>query len=161
VGPGRLSVHVDADGSSLLAALERILDRQQLGTHISTCGPPPMMDAVIGAARRHGWPPSRVHLERFRLDLGPAEPFAVRLAHSGRDLQVAAEESLLESLENAGVEVRYLCRQGVCGECRTGVLAGVPDHRDVYLTAEERAGNAAIMPCVSRCAAGPLVLDLA
>ncbi len=160
-GPDGLAVHVDSDGSSLLAALEQVLDRQPLGTHVSTCGPAPMMDAVIRAARRHGWPPSRVHLERFRLDLGPAEPFAVRLGRSGRELRVAADESLLESLENAGVEVQYLCRQGVCGECRTGVLAGVPDHRDVYLTAAERAANAAIMPCVSRCASGPLVLDLA
>ncbi len=160
-GPPGVTVHVDADGASLMAALERILDRQPLGTHLSTCGPAPMMDAVIGAARRHGWPPSRLHLERFQLDLGPAEPFAVRLARSGRELRVAADESLLESLESAGVDVRYLCRQGVCGECRTGVLAGVPDHRDVYLTAEERAASNAVMPCVSRCASGPLVLDLA
>ncbi len=156
-----LTVHIGADGSSLLAALEQILDRQPLGTHVSTCGPPPMMDAVVGAARRHGWPPSRLHLERFQLDLGPAQPFAVQLAGSGRDVQVAADESLLESLERCGVEVRYLCRQGVCGECRTSVLAGVPDHRDVYLTAAERAANTAMMPCVSRCVSGPLVLDLA
>jgi ferredoxin-NADP reductase len=159
-GPEDLTVHVDSDGSSLLAALEATLDRQPLGTHVSTCGPPPMMDAVVAAARRHGWPASRVHLERFRLDLGPAEPFVVRLG-SGRELRVEADESLLESLEGAGVSVRYLCRQGVCGECRTGVLAGLPDHRDAFLAPEERAANDAIMPCVSRCASGPLVLDLA
>ena len=58
------------------------------------------------------------------------------------------------------MQVRYLCRQGVCGECRTGVIAGLPDHRDSFLTTEERAGNTAIMPCVSRCLSGPLVLDL-
>jgi ferredoxin-NADP reductase len=160
-GPGRLTVHVDSDSSSLLASLEAVLERQPLGTHVSTCGPAPMMDAVVVAARRHGWPASRVHLERFRLDLGPAEPFVVRLGHGGRELRVAADESLLESLESAGVGVPYLCRQGVCGECRTGVLTGVPDHRDVFLAPGERAGNRAIMPCVSRCASGPLVLDLA
>ncbi len=159
--PDGVTVHVDSDGSSVLAALEQVLDRQPLGTHLSTCGPAPMMDAVTAAAYRHGWPPSRVHLERFQLDLGPAEPFAVRLERSDRELPVAADESLLEALERAGVDVQYLCRQGVCGECRTGVLAGVPDHRDVYLTAEERAANTAMMPCVSRCASGPLVLDLA
>ena len=158
--PGHLTVYVDRDGASLLAALEQILGRQPLGTHVSTCGPAPLMDAVVAAARRHGWPASRVHLERFQLDLGPAEPFAVRLGPGGRELRVGADESLLEALEVAGVDVRYLCRQGVCGECRTGVLAGVPDHRDVYLTAGERAANADIMPCVSRCVSGPLVLDL-
>jgi ferredoxin-NADP reductase len=159
-GAGRLAVYVDPKGASLLAVLEPILGRQPLGTHVSTCGPAPMMEAVVAAARRHGWPSSRVHLERFQLDLGPADPFAVRLGLDGRELQVGADESLLEALESAGVQVSYLCRQGVCGECRTGVLAGVPDHRDAYLTAPERAANTAVMPCVSRCASGPLVLDL-
>jgi len=160
-GTGALAVHIDTDGTALMTALGPALDRQPLGTHLSICGPPAMMDAVVAASRHRGWPASRVHLERFSLDVGPTEPFAVRLAGSGRELEVAADESLLESLENAGVEVRYLCRQGVCGECRTGVLAGVPDHRDVYLTAEEREGNTVIMPCVSRCASDSLVLDLA
>ena len=66
-----------------------------------------MMDAVVAAARRHGWPPSRLHLERFRLDVA-AEPFVVRLARSGRDLRVAADESLLESRRAPA------CRSGTC-----------------------------------------------
>ena len=156
------AVRAHADRVALMAAVEDALDAQPLGTHLSVCGPPAMMEAVCAAAKRHGWPGSRVHLERFVLDTGPMDPFAVRLARSGRELAVGADETLLEALEAAGADVPYLCRQGICGECRLDVLDGTPDHRDIYLTADERAAGAAIMPCVSRCAGdGPLVLDLA
>ncbi len=120
-----------------------------------------MMDAVVELAATLGWPPSRIHLERFTLESGPMEPFTVRLAGDGRELAVGADETLLEVLEAAGLEISYLCRQGICGECRTPVVDGTPDHRDIFLSPQERASNAWMMPCISRCAdAGPLVLDL-
>jgi vanillate monooxygenase ferredoxin subunit len=40
------------------------------------------------------------------------------------------------------------------------VLAGEPDHRDVYLTDEERAANDQLLPCCSRSRTPMLVLDL-
>jgi vanillate O-demethylase ferredoxin subunit len=48
----------------------------------------------------------------------------------------------------------------VCGTCLTGVLEGVPDHRDVFLTDEERADGDKMLPCVSRAQSDILVLDL-
>lgn len=158
--PDAIRTYVDADGTGLLAALAETLADQPIGTHVSICGPGPMMDAVLALARGLGWPESRLHLERFALDEGPRTPFTAQLARSDRTIEVPEELSLLEALEEAGVDVPYLCRQGVCGECRTPVLDGAPDHRDHYLTADERAAGDALMPCVSRCARGPLVLDL-
>ena len=52
------------------------------------------------------------------------------------------------------------CEQGVCGTCLTGVLEGKPDHRDVFLTDEEKDACDKIMPCVSRAQSDVLVLDL-
>jgi ferredoxin-NADP reductase len=163
LAPGSLHAHHDEDGSWLMAALDGALPVQPLGTHLSVCGPTPMMDAVVAAATVHGWPPSRIHLERFAAEEGPMEPFEAVLARTGRRVAVPADATLLEALEGAGVAVPYLCRQGVCGECRTGLIDGDPDHRDVFLTDEERAAGDCLMPCVSRCAAtgGVLVLDLA
>jgi phthalate 4,5-dioxygenase reductase subunit len=43
-----------------------------------------------------------------------------------------------------------MCRQGVCGECRTPLARGRADHRDLVLTPGER--DDWIMPCVSRAA---------
>jgi vanillate O-demethylase ferredoxin subunit len=52
------------------------------------------------------------------------------------------------------------CEQGVCGTCACTVLEGEPDHRDAYLTDEERAANDQIMVCCSRSRSARLVLDL-
>jgi ferredoxin-NADP reductase len=145
----------------LMSALAEALVRQRLGTHLAACGPGPMMDAVVEAARDRGWPPERVHLERFVADRGVMEPFEAVLGRDGRRLSVSAAETLLEALEKSGLKIPYQCRQGICGQCVTGVLGGTPDHRDIFLSAEEHAAGQKIMPCISRCAkGGELVLDL-
>ncbi|EWS57832.1 Phenoxybenzoate dioxygenase subunit beta [Hydrogenophaga sp. T4] len=38
--------------------------------------------------------------------------------------------------------------------------AGTPDHRDQYLTDEERTANDQFLPCCSRASSARLVLDL-
>jgi ferredoxin-NADP reductase len=157
----RLHVYVDPDGSALMKALrDTVLTGQPLGTHLSVCGPGAMMDAVTGAAAELGWPAARVHVERFSLPGGERTPFVAIDHLSHRRIAVTAEQTLLEALEDAGYEMPYLCRQGICGQCLTTVRAGAPDHRDVYLTPEERGSGTLIMPCVSRAAAAPLVLEL-
>ncbi|MDU6376539.1 MAG: oxidoreductase, partial [Bradyrhizobium sp.] len=41
-----------------------------------------------------------------------------------------------------------------------GVIAGVPDHRDVILSDEEKRSNKLMQICVSRAKSDRLVLDL-
>ena len=60
----------------------------------------------------------------------------------------------------AGVNVSYSCTQGLCGTCETKVVAGVPDHRDMFLNEDEQAANQTIMICCSRSRTPTLVLDL-
>lgn len=138
-----------------MARLRQALTEQPLGTHLYVCGPGALIDAVIDAAGELGWPESRLHLERFGIDaLDPGDPFTVTLAGSDASIEVPSGTTLLEALEQAGVTVPNLCRQGVCGECRIPVNAGKPLHRDLFLSDEEKACGDAIMPCVSR-ADGP------
>jgi vanillate O-demethylase ferredoxin subunit len=56
--------------------------------------------------------------------------------------------------------VPFSCSQGICGTCLTPVLAGQPDHWDMYLTPEEQAKGDCIMVCCSRSQTARLVLDL-
>ena len=65
-----------------------------------------------------------------------------------------------KGFDAAGIEVPSSCIQGVCGSCETRVLDGVPDHRDVILTPDERAQNRTMMICVSGAKTQRLVLDL-
>src|SRR5207237_5550185 len=84
--------------------------------------------------------------------------FAVRLAKSGDVVTVPAGTSIIDALRAHGCGVPSSCESGTCGTCRTRLLAGEADHRDLVLAAEERADN--IMVCVSRAKSAELVLDL-
>lgn len=156
---GAAELHTDR--AEFCARLEKALADQPLGTHLYVCGPAPMIEHVLETARALGWPESRLHSERFGIDaLDPGDPFDVILTATGTTLRVPSGTSLLEALEDAGVPVPNLCRQGVCGECRIRVTAGTPLHRDFFLTDEEKAAGDALMACVSRCAGPSLEVPL-
>ncbi|MCX4706146.1 PDR/VanB family oxidoreductase [Streptomyces sp. NBC_01373] len=143
------------------ALLHEALTTQPIGTHLYVCGPQRLMDRVLDEATAAGWPPQRLHLERFTpAELDPGQPFTARLARSGRRVPVPAGTSLLEALEQVGVAVPNMCRQGVCGECRVPVLAGRPLHRDEFLSEDERAEADSVMCCVSRSETETLEVDL-
>ncbi|HEX6001912.1 MAG TPA: PDR/VanB family oxidoreductase [Hyphomicrobiaceae bacterium] len=124
------------------------------------CGPRSMLDAFAAAAADRD--PAGVHVEHF----SAAEPAAVEggfevvLARSGRTVPVPAGKTILEALNAAGIEPSCSCVQGVCGTCETRVLEGIPDHRDVIMTPEERAESRTMMICVSGAKTACLVLDL-
>ena len=147
--------------ASLEASLPELLEHARVGTHLSVCGPPQMIDDVLELARAHGWPEHRLHSERFvGVQAPPGEPFTATLARSGQTVEVPTGVSLLDAVLKAGVDLPNLCRQGVCGECKVGVLAGRPDHHDLHLTEAQRASGDLVMACVSRCAGDHLELDL-
>ena len=86
------------------------------------------------------------------------ENFEVELTKSGTVIQIGPGETILDALLFAGVDVEYSCMQGVCGTCRTSVLAGVPAHQDLFLTAEEQAANDSVLICCSGSRSARLVL---
>lgn len=157
-GP-RLRLYVGARQERL--AVRDILVHQPIGTHLYVCGPERMIEGVLADAREAGWPDSALHAERFLAPEG-GDPFALRLQRSGLSVTVGAHQTLLEAIEEAGVDAPYLCRGGACGQCATTVLAadGTLLHADHYLSDAEKAAGATIMTCVSRLSGRELVLDL-
>jgi ferredoxin-NADP reductase len=155
-----LSVHYDSDESRLniTAALDRAAD----DVHVYVCGPSAMIDAVKTAALANGIPPSRIHYELFKAEttLAANMPFDVELRSTGQVIRVEADQSIIQALEQAGVDVLYDCQRGDCGICQCGVIEGVPDHRDVILSDEEKASSKVMQICVSRAKSDRLVLDL-
>jgi ferredoxin-NADP reductase len=131
-------------------------------TLVYCCGPEPLLAAVEERCR--AWPPRSLHVERFsaRPLSAPvrAEAFDVELARSELRLTVPPDRSILDVVEEAGIGVLSSCAEGTCGTCETGVLSGLPDHRDSVLTDEERAAGDCLMICVSRSCTARLVLDL-
>jgi ferredoxin-NADP reductase len=130
------------------------------GSHIYGCGPSAMLDALAAACAH--LPADRLHREHFAgaPPVAGAGGFTVELARSGRTLEVGPGQTILEALSQAGIRASYSCREGVCGECETRVLSGVPDHRDMVLTDAERAAGRTMMICCSGALSDRLALDL-
>lgn len=86
--------------------------------------------------------------------------FEIQLHKSGQTLTVKKDQSILKVLQDAGHDVPYSCAEGICGTCMTSVVAGQPDHWDMYLTPEEQEKGDCIMVCCSRSQTARLVLDI-
>ncbi|MAM61386.1 MULTISPECIES: PDR/VanB family oxidoreductase [unclassified Maritimibacter] len=127
--------------------------------HVYCCGPAPLMEE-IEAISGH-WPEGRVNFEDFKpVDVVREDDkaFDVVLEKSGKRVTVPEDRSILEALRDAGVATVSSCESGTCGTCKTRLLSGEVDHRDMVLMDEEKSEN--IMICVSRAKEGELVLDL-
>jgi len=133
-------------------------------TVVYCCGPEPLLEVVEETCEQLG---VALHVERFTPkepidhDAATDAPFEVFCEKSQVTLLVPGGQSILATAEAAGVKTLSSCREGTCGTCETTVLHGTPDHRDSFLSEDERADNETMMICVSRAKPGErLVLDL-
>lgn len=128
-------------------------------TQIYCCGPRLLMEEVKDMTGH--WPAGTVTFESFGTEAKQAKnnvPFAITLQNSGKTIQVDEKTTILEALADNGVIVPSSCESGTCGTCKTGLISGDVDHRDMVLDESEQSCK--IMVCVSRAKSGNLVLDL-
>jgi phthalate 4,5-dioxygenase reductase subunit len=153
-----VTIHYDEGDVSRSLDLRPILAERKNREHLYCCGPRPLMEAV--RAMTDHWSSTAVHFEAF----SDAEthktgdiPFKVTLARSGTVLDVPTTKTILEVLRDHGLDVPSSCETGTCGTCRTKMLAGEADHRDLVLADHERKDT--IMICVSRARSGDITID--
>lgn len=127
------------------------------------CGPIGMLEAAKAAWAESGRPVSRLRYEVFGdSGLFAEKPFSVEVLNRGTRVAVRSDQSLLDALIGAGVEMIHDCRRGECGLCAVQVMGdGVEiDHRDVFFSAEEKAEGHKMCACVSRLTEGHAVIDV-
>ena len=153
---GQVVVHHDDGDLGKALDLWPVLESPR--GHVYCCGPRGLMDSVRDMTGH--WNASQIHFEAF----SDAEahkpndlPFRVKLARSGAVVEVPAEKTILETIRAAGHEAPSSCESGTCGTCKTRLLAGEADHRDLVLMNSER--NDHIMICVSRAKSEELTID--
>jgi vanillate O-demethylase ferredoxin subunit len=130
-------------------------------SHVYTCGPDGFM-AQVAAAVSEILRDDHVHIEHFvadEVDSAQDQPFTVAL-DTGEVFEIPVGTSILTVLEENGIEVFKSCEEGICGSCVSGVLDGIPDHRDHCLSAAAKASNKEIALCVSRALTDRLVVEL-
>jgi phthalate 4,5-dioxygenase reductase subunit len=155
---GSVVIHYDGGDPSKSFDLRPILKERQNREHLYCCGPRPLMEAV--RAMTDHWSPTAVHFEAFseaETHKATDTAFNVRLARTGKVVTVPADKTILEVLRDNGLEVPSSCETGTCGTCRTKMLAGVADHRDLVLAEHEKADT--IMICVSRAKTDEITID--
>jgi phthalate 4,5-dioxygenase reductase subunit len=158
---GQIKVHHDQGDPSQALDLWPLLEKPGSlnGLHLYCCGPAGLMDAVRDMSGH--WPASAVHFESFGVDTQPQaddQPFEIKIGQSGPTLTVPVGQTILQTLRNHGLAVPFSCESGTCGSCKTGLLEGQADHRDMVLMNDQKATH--IMVCVSRARSPSLVLDL-
>jgi vanillate O-demethylase ferredoxin subunit len=160
---GCVHIHHDDGPAAQRLDLAAVVAQPRPGRHLYACGPAGFIHAALAAAHAAGWPPETLHREYFAAPAAAPVAqgaFEVQIASTGAVIRVAPDQSVVAALAAAGIERPVSCEQGVCGTCLTGVREGTPDHRDVYLTDEERARGDCFTPCCSRALSPRLVLDI-
>lgn len=162
---GKIHFHLGKSPSETKAEIIEILQTESsvIGAHVYTCGPGPFMDLVIDQAREL-FPANAVHSERFKagtLDGNTVDTeFEVHLARSNKTFLVPPGKSILDVMAAEGLPCSASCKEGVCGTCLTGVVEGIPEHRDFYLNDDEKQASDEMCICVSRAKTHRLVLDI-
>ena len=155
---GKVVIHHDGGDPRSSYDLWPVLEKPT-GAHVYCCGPRPLLEAVRDMTGH--WSKAAIHFESF-IDAGAGakrddKPFTVVLAKSGDRVEVPSEVSILDALRARGHDAPSSCESGTCGTCKTTLLSGEADHRDLVLMDDEKATR--IMICVSRARSPEIVID--
>ena len=155
---GKVAFHYDNGDPDKALDLWPIVEERKNRAHIYCCAPRGLMQAVRDATGH--WSPAAIHFESFtdaQAGRPDDKPFQVKLASTGEIVDVPAGVTILEAMRASGHTVPSSCESGTCGTCRTGLLEGEADHRDLVLTDDERQSQ--IMICVSRALTPTITID--
>ena len=155
---GKVTIHHDHGDPQRAFDLWPLLERPSRD-HVYCCGPRSMLESVRDMTGH--WPVSSIHFESF-LDAGAAalpgdQAFTVVLGKSGARIEVPPGVSILEAMRAGGFDAPSSCESGTCGTCKTRLVAGMADHRDLVLAEHEKPDH--IMLCVSRALTPEIAID--
>lgn len=159
---GQAQIHINDQQGGQSLDLAALLAAQTEGTCVYVCGPGAMIEATHRAAAALGWLPARVRSELFTPPpTGEEVGFELVLQASGKTMTVGPNRSILEAMRAAGLHPLFDCGRGECGLCPLPVLEadGPLQHRDRYLSDDEKVNGNTLCICVSRVCGPRLVLN--
>ena len=148
---------------------------------VYVCGPNAMMSMTVQVLKDLGVPEGQIKLEEFiaakhtepdgstdasMVCVSAPEVLApddgtgpkLKFSRSAKSVVLAPDKSLLEIAEEAGVDIDFECRSGICGRCKTRLLGGcVTMETQDALSAEDKSKNIILM-CQAR-ASEPVAVE--
>ena len=156
----RLELFVSAEGNRLDLGAE--IERLHPDGELYLCGPLRLRDTAQREWRDRERRADRLQFETFASGgVFAPEEFMVHVRDADRDVLVRSNRTLLDALRDAGVDMMWDCLRGECGLCAATVIEveGELDHRDVFLSDQQKADDEAIITCVSRAVEGSVTID--
>lgn len=130
------------------------------------CGPEAMMDATEKALIEVGVPASRVHSERFnagapagvqivsieapKTTLDRTVQLTVLMDGTEHQMTMAPTERVLDVALDAGLDLPFSCKAGVCCTCRAKVLCGEVTMDKNYTLEEDEVAQGFVLSCQAR-----------
>jgi vanillate O-demethylase ferredoxin subunit len=156
----RLELFVSAEGNRLDIGAQ--IERLHPDGELYLCGPLRLRDAAQRQWRDRERRADRLQFETFASGgVFAPEEFMVHVRDADQDVLVRSNRTLLDALKDDGVDMMWDCLRGECGLCTATVIdvEGELDHRDVFLSEQEKEEGGAIVTCVSRAVGGAITID--
>jgi ring-1,2-phenylacetyl-CoA epoxidase subunit PaaE len=170
-----LQGRIDAD--KVKAIIDALLPAKSMD-EVFICGPEAMIEATEKALIDCGVPANRVHSERFTTsasqahkvqadtDASKVKSASAKSVHmtvvlDGKEHEVAlsSDEYVLDAALNAGLDLPFSCKAGVCSTCRCKVTEGnVSMDKNFTLEADDVSQGFALS-CQARAATQKLVVS--
>ncbi|WP_201606625.1 1,2-phenylacetyl-CoA epoxidase subunit PaaE [Psychrobacter immobilis] len=149
---------IDAD------KLQQLFDAQLISAdvdHCFACGPEEMMEAVETVLPKLGIDRKNIHTERFHTgtvnkptaqQIEKRSEERVNIILDGRELIIEVskqDDSILEAALNAGADLPYACKGGVCATCKCKVIDGEVNMAVNYSLEQEELDKGYVLSCQS------------
>ncbi|MBU6304656.1 MAG: 2Fe-2S iron-sulfur cluster binding domain-containing protein [Betaproteobacteria bacterium] len=164
------------DGDKVRQVIKALLPVASMD-EVFICGPESMIEATQQALVEAGVPESRVYFERFTTSREQAEKVQsdtdtapVRTAANKdillkvivdgheHELRIGKDEKLLDAAMNAGLDVPFSCKAGVCCTCRGRILEGSATMHKNYTLEKDEVEKGYVLTCQATATSPQVIL---
>ncbi len=168
-------------GETKVAELLRSVIPAQHMDEAFICGPEPMIESCERALLAAGVPRERVHAERFAsssaaqnttkiiaaraystLATGQtAHPFTLDVVLDGKTHHLGMDDAdnVLDTALEAGLDLPYACKGGVCATCRAKVIEGQVRMEKNFTLEQWEVDKGFVLTCQSHCVSNKVVVS--